>query len=159
MSDTEKMVEQEKIKTQLYLYCKWMDACDWDALRTLFAEEHIHHHGSFTGYLEEFIGFARKTMDKVEASQHSLSNILVDISEDGLSATSESNFYAVHFVKSAHAANMHFDAPAEDTDWLVAGIYKDRWVKRDGKWLIIERIGRHVWDRVEPAKPPSSSSR
>ena len=66
---------------------------------------------------------------------------------------SESNFYAVHFVEAAHAANMHFEAPAEDTDWLVAGIYADRWVKRDGKWMMIERVARHIWERVEPARP------
>lgn len=154
MTEIENLLEEEKIKKQLYLYCRAVDERKWDLLKDFFAEEHVHHHGSFTGSAEEFIGFASRNIENIKACQHSLSNILINISEDGLSAASESNFYAVHFVEAASVSNMHIQGDDVDTDWIVAGEYKDRWVCRAGKWLMIERTGRHIWDRVEPSRRP-----
>lgn len=152
MTEIETLIATENIRKQLYLYCKAIDGKDWDFLRTCFGDEHVHQHGAFTGSADEFIGFARKTLAKIKVCQHSIANVLVEFSDDGLSAKTEANFSAVHLIEAAMAPSMHFEAGNVDTDWIVAGCYHDRWVYRDGGWLIIERKAQHLWERIEPSR-------
>ena len=37
-----------------------------------------------------------------------------------------------------------------ETDWIVAGRYRDTLRLIDNEWKIINRIGSTDWDRVEP---------
>lgn len=158
VNDIELLLAREQIKTQLYTYCKGVDSCNWAMVKSCFAPEHVHQHNAFTGSVDEFIGFASGTMGKVKASQHSIANMVINLSEDGLSASSEANFHALHIIEADNLPKMHFykgivaEGPSVETDWIVAGIYKDKWVFRDGGWLIIQRNASHTWDRVEPSR-------
>lgn len=152
MNDTEKLVAKDKIKTQLCLYCKGIDQRDWSLVRSCFSERHHHKHGPFEGSLDEFIGFASKNLSNVKVSQHSLSNFIITISDDGLSAQSEVNFTAVHLIEASVTEDLTYTIKGKDTDWTVLGNYADQWVFEDGKWQIVKRVASQNWQRVELAK-------
>jgi len=151
MNAQEKMLAREKIRTQLSIYCRAIDQRDWDVVRACFGAEHRHHHGSYEGSLDGFIDFAKVTMQTVSLSHHSLANVIIELSDDGQSATSEANFTAVHLIKPEDDHAKRFDSGGGNTDWMLAGSYKDKWICRNEKWLIVERVGRHHWERLEPS--------
>ncbi len=150
MTELEQLLEREKIRKQLYLYCKGIDERDWDLVRSCFAEEHQHQHPPFEGTLDEFIAFASHAMKFIKTTQHSISNIIVEFAEDGLSANTEANFLAAHFLEASAEKGLSFQTGEHDTDWMVHGRYVDQWVCRDGKWLIIKRNATHEIDKFVP---------
>lgn len=151
MNDIQTLLAKDKIKTQLSLYCKGVDQRDWDLVRSCFGDNHQHQHGAFEGSLDEFIGFASRSLSKIKISQHSLSNLMVTFSDDGLSAQSEVYFTAFHSIEGSAEWSV-FEIHGQDTDWIVAGCYEDRWVCVDDDWLIVKRNARHNWERIEPSK-------
>ena len=156
MSDIDKLFARVKIEEQLYRYCRSIDQKDWDGVRSCFGAEHVHKHGSYTGDLDGFIFFAKPVVNGMHAGHHSISNLVVDVNDDLLSASSQAYFTAVHKIAGSQMAKMKFFTPEMqevDTDWIVAGYYNDQWVFRDGQWLIVERNAGHVWERVEPVTP------
>lgn len=154
MEEIEELLAREKIKQQLYLYCKGVDQRDWALVRSCFGDEHQHHHGSFTGSADKFIEFAKPLMAMIKVTHHSIANVMVNFNEDGLAASSESYFSAVHLVEKPSLPHMPFykEGMSDDMDWAVEGSYADRWVYRDERWLIIERTAAHRWERIEPTK-------
>ena len=152
MNDIEKLLAKDKIQTQLSLYCQGVDRRDWLLVRSCFSERHHHKHGPFEGALDEFIAFASNTLSHVKVSQHSLSNFIITVSDDGLSAQSEVNFTAVHLIEASVTEELTFTIEGKDTDWTVLGNYSDQWVYEDERWLIIKRTASQNWQRVELAK-------
>ncbi len=152
MNDIERLVAKDKIKTQLARYCKGIDTRDWAMVRSCFGEGHQHKHGPFEGTLDEFVGFASNSLSKIEVSQHSLSNFIITIGDDGLTAKSDVNFTAVHLISASITEDLTFNIVGEDTDWTVLGNYADEWVCRDGEWLIVKRVAGQHWQRVELSK-------
>ena len=153
MNDAEMLVAHEKIRTQLYLYCQGIDKRDWPLVRSCFAVEHKHRHGSFAGSLDEFIGFASQVMGVITVSHHSIANVVVDLDDNGLAAKTEANFTAVHSIAAdVETQDFFIETNGIATDWLVAGSYSDRWVFREGRWIIVERNAAHHWERLEPSR-------
>jgi len=158
MNEIDKLLALEAIRQQLYLYCQGVDRRDWPLVRSVFADEHQHSHGSFKGSADEFIKFVSKFMENIKTTQHSITNLLFDFSSDGLSASTYAYFNAVHFIEQHAVAAVkiggsNIDVEDKDTDWIVEGTYEDRWVFRDGQWLIVQRLANHTWERMEPANP------
>ena len=156
MNDIEKLIAKDKIKTQLALYCQGIDQRDWSLVRSCFGEGHHHKHGPFEGSLEDFIGFASNTISHLEVSHHSISNFIITISDDGLSASSQVNFTALHRISASVEEELTFTIKGKDTDWTVAGSYSDNWICENGKWLIIKRVAQQNWQRVELAQARNS---
>lgn len=152
MNDIEKLVAENTIKKQLANYCKGVDTKDWSLVRSCFGDNHEHQHGQFNGSLDEFVSFASSNMTHVSMSQHSLSNFIITINDDGLSAKSEVSFHAVHLIDASVTADLFFNIQGQDNDWIVLGSYVDQWTFKDGQWLIIKRNARHNWERIEPSK-------
>jgi len=156
VNDIEELIAKDKIKTQLAVYCRGVDQRDWSLVRSCFGEHHHHKHGPFEGTLDEFIGFASNTLSNIEVSQHSISNFIITISDDGLSAHSHANFTAVHRIDASIDEDLTFVIKGKDTDWTVAGSYADDWVCENGKWLIVKRVAQQNWQRVELAQARNS---
>lgn len=152
MNDIETLLAKDSIKTKLSLYCKGIDRRGWPLVRSCFSERHHHKHSPFEGSLDDFISFARETLSHVKVSHHSLSNFIISLSDDGLSAQSEVNFIVIHLIEASASAELTFNINGEDTDWTVAGSYADEWICEDGQWLIINRNARQHWQRVELSK-------
>ncbi len=151
MDIVEQLWVREQIRDRLHLYCKGIDRRDYALVRSCFADDHHHDHGGFTGTPDEFVAGAKGLLEKMPATHHSISNVHITLSDDGLSATSEAGFIAYHLIEAGHTEGMPVPTGGKATDWIVAGRYLDRLEYRDGQWLIVERKGIHDWERYEEA--------
>jgi len=136
---------QEQVRRRLITYCKAIDRKDWDLLKSCFSADHHHKHGPYEGDAAGFVEFAQSVLTRFVFTQHSLSNIVIDVSDDGLSAKSECNFSAVH------RTSIPEDGPA--TDMIVEGQYIDELVCVNDVWLFRKRFGENSWVRNEPVEP------
>lgn len=137
----EKLLAKEAIRTKLYRYCRSMDRRD-DALGfSVFTEDCTMDYGlNFQGSGWEFVTWAHKAHDaNYEQTSHQISNILVEISEDGRRAVSEAYLHTLQLT--------HPDAKGRQFELHVAGRYLDKWVCVDGDWKIKAR--RFVQDVAE----------
>lgn len=152
MLDTAEILwAREQIRDRLHLYCKGIDRRDWALVRSCFADNHVHSHGGFVGSADEFVGFASSVLGTIPATHHSISNVHINLAQDGLSAETEANFVAYHLIEAGHQEGTPVPTGGKATDWIVAGRYCDKLEKRDGIWLIVKREAVHDWERHEPA--------
>ena len=142
---------REQIRDRLHLYCKGIDRRDFALVRSCFADDHYHDHSGFTGSPDEFVAAAAGLLAKMPATHHSIANIHITLADDGLSAATEASFVAYHLIEAGHEEGMPVATGGKATDWIVAGRYIDQMELRDGKWLIIKRLGVHDWERYEEA--------
>lgn len=157
MEITDKLWAREEIRDVLHRYCKGIDRKDWALVRSCFADDHVHKHGDFTGPPDEFVFFASEVLKKVPATHHSISNVHITLSDDGMKASTEANFVAYHYVDAGNPDFAPVPTEGKATDWIVAGRYCDDMEKRDGKWIIVRREAFHDWERYDEANGPSVS--
>jgi 3-phenylpropionate/cinnamic acid dioxygenase small subunit len=157
MDKVEQLLAREEIRDILHCYCKGIDRRDWKLVRSCFADDHIHKHAEYTGPPDEFIGFASQILEKVPDTHHSISNVHIDFSSDGNSASTEANFVAYHYIQEGTPEFTPVPTGGKATDWIVAGRYCDKFEKRDGKWIIVRREAFHDWERYEEANPRPDS--
>lgn len=136
----------QQIQERLFLYCRAVDERDWELLRSCFGPGHTHEHGPFSGDADAFVEFAKERLGEYAYTLHSLSNIMIKLSDDGLSATSVCNYASIHRTHPSEDGSM--------TDMLVQGQYHDRLVCLDGVWLFINRLGTMPWVRHDPVVQP-----
>lgn len=151
MDIADKLWAREEIRDILHRYCKGIDRRDWDLVRACFADDHVHKHGEFEGPADEFVGFASEILKKVPATHHSISNVHIDLSEDGTKASTEANFVAYHYIEAGVPDFGPVPTGGKATDWIVAGRYCDHLEKRDGSWIIVRREAFHDWEHYEEA--------
>jgi hypothetical protein len=143
---------REQIRDRLHLYCKGIDRRDWVLARSCFADDHEHNQAGFVGTADEFIGFAQMVLQNVSETHHTIGNVHIQLSDDGLSATTEANFIAYHRIDEGHFEGTMVPTNGKATDVIVAGRYCDTMQKRNGQWIIVKRDGLHEWQRIEEAK-------
>ena len=141
----EEIRAREKIRERIHIYCRAVDEGDWKTLRSCFGEGHKHIHGSFEGNADEFVAFARRSLEAMPHVHHAITNQTIALSDDGTRASSHAYFTSFHRLKDGETGEM--------MDWIVAGHYADELVLQGGEWLIVKREGVHHWDRYEPASP------
>ena len=146
------LAAREDIRDVLHRYCKGIDRRDWAMVRSCFGDDHIHSHGEFTGSPDEFIGFASAVLTTIPATHHSISNVHIDLADDGLSAATDANFVAYHLIEAGHFEGTPVPTGGQATDWIVAGRYLDRFECRSGQWIIVRRQAVHDWERTDPAR-------
>ena len=151
MDIVEQLWAREQIRERLHLYCKGIDRRDFALVRSCFADDHYHDHGGFNGSPDEFVAAAAGLLAKMPATHHSISNVHITLSEDGLSAAVEASFVAYHLIEAGHKDGMPVPTGGKATDWIVAGRYLDQMELRNGTWLIVNRLGVHDWERYEDA--------
>lgn len=152
MDIVEQLWAREQIRDLLHRYCKGIDRRDFALVRSCFADDHHHDHNGFNGSPDEFVTAAAGLLAKIPATHHSISNVEITLSDDGRSASTEANFIAYHLIEAGHDEGMPVPTLGKATDWIVAGRYLDRMELRDGKWLIVNRLGIHDWERHDEAK-------
>lgn len=151
MDVLQELQAREAIRDHLHKYCKGIDRKDWALVRSCFADDHVHKHGDFTGPPDQFVAFASAVLDSIPATHHSISNVHIDFSDDGLSAATEANFVAYHYIMANAPDTTPVPTGGKATDWVVAGRYCDRFEKRNGQWIIVKREAFHDWERYEDA--------
>lgn len=147
---TEQLWAREQIRDLLHRYCQGIDRRDWPLVRSCFAQDHRHSHGTFTGSADEFVGFASAVLGTIPVTHHTIGNIRIELADDLQSATSEANFIAYHRIAAGHLEGTPVPTGGRETDWIVAGRYRDRLEQRSRQWLIVRRDAVHDWERVDP---------
>jgi hypothetical protein len=113
----------------------YLDRRDWDGLTELFTERVYTDYTSLWGgtpreaTVGELLSTAaqgswRRTMDGLEATQHLITNVLVDL--DGDEARATANVVGVHRLTNPHGSPL----------WTVGGTYEFGLVRADGRWRI-----------------------
>ncbi len=116
-------VDKRKITDLVYAYCKAADRCDTALMKTLYHEDAIDDHGSFScGPAMNFIARLPEIEAPMEILHHNITTINIRL--DGDYAEGEIYLIAMH---SGHQDGRRFDL-------LVGGRYLDRYERRRGVW-------------------------
>ena len=91
MTDLEILVEKDKIRDQIYTYCRALDRIDFELGYTIFAEDSEVDYGpTYKGTGRGFIDMMLKMHTKqMLSTHHMMTNILIKLNEDGTKAVSE----------------------------------------------------------------------
>ncbi len=134
MTDLEILIEKDKIKDQIFNYCRALDRIDFDLGYTIFAEDSEVDYGpTYKGTGRGFIDMMLKMHKTMVSTHHMMTNILIKLNEDGTKAASETYMYAACKYKDRKTKKATFTVEARCRDI-------DKWEKRDGKWVIVKRI-------------------
>jgi hypothetical protein len=121
------MVDREAIRDALYRYSRGVDRCDEAMLRSVYWEDAEDDHCLFVGRREALIAWVLPLLRGMDASQHTIGNILIRLHGDH--ADVESYYHGYHRVTHG----------GKTADSIQAGRYVDRFEKRGDEWRIIRR--------------------
>ena len=116
-------------------YAAAIDRREWDELDEVFVPDAHVAYGfvpSMTG-TEAVKKFVSNTLAHLDSTQHMVSNH--QVGADGEGAKSRCYLHAQHTKAKTEGGN----------NYVVGGIYRDRWVKTDAGWRIAERYLEMLW--------------
>ena len=129
-----------EITSRVYEYAYGIDLRDWDLYRSIFADEVTVDFSSYQGgggartmAADDWVAGLVPLFTGLDATQHSMSNPLVDI--DGDIARCRMYMQAAHFL---------FDDP--EPEFTIGGYYDDRLIRRDDGWRVTA-VTLTVWWR------------
>jgi len=122
----------EAIRLVMFRYCDTIDRGDFEATGALFTPDATYGPigrtpavggASVTAALERNV----LLYNGVPSTRHNVSNVMIELGEDGVSATAQSYLHVLH------------QAPGGPIITMVAGTYFDRFVLADGEWRFAAR--------------------
>jgi hypothetical protein len=134
----DELADREAIRDCLYRYCRGVDRCDPDMLRSAYWEDAWDDHLGFSGDREALIAWLIPAVRGMDQVMHMTGNILIRLHGD--TASVESYFYGIHRVPSETGPR----------DIIGAGRYADRMEKRNDEWRIAHRTVITDWFRNYP---------
>jgi ketosteroid isomerase-like protein len=110
------------------------DAQDWVAISAAFVADavYVHPGGRLEG-VDEIVERTRNALRVLDASQHLVGSITVEV--DGDTASSLACFQAQHVRNSTPGGDLY----------TIAGTYDDRWVRTPDGWRIASRTQTYNW--------------
>ncbi len=129
------LVDRADIADLSVRYTRALDRRDWQLLRTCFTDDAtIDYEGMdpIDGP-DALVDVCRGVLDQLDASQHLLGNLVVDVHGDD----AESECYL-------HAQHVRRGTPGGDT-YIVAGTYADRLRREPDGWKITHRRLTVTW--------------
>jgi hypothetical protein len=138
--ELEVMLAERAIQRVLTSYSRGVDRFDFEAVRACYWPDGTDDHGSFTGGVDEFITFVRKSLNRFERTAHFLGNMLIDVDLGRGLARAET--YAVAF-------HRYTDGEGYPTDMWAGLRYVDRFERRHGEWRINARVCAYDWRRTD----------
>ena len=157
MNVMEEQQQCERIRTVIHKYCRAIDERRFDDVMASFSADAKIKHGSYNDTAKNFVGFLSNVLNRMEDSLHTLGGIIVEFERHDL-AYSHATFTSFHRISAQHAKVGPVVTNGVDTDWIVAGRYRDTLQLIKGEWKIIDRIGTTDWDRVEPSRGSTARS-
>ena len=121
------LADREAIRDCLYRYCRGVDRCDEDMLRSVYWEDAFDDHCLFAGKREELIAWVLPLLRQRESTSHTISNILIRVFGD--KAHAESYFEGYHVIRTETGPK----------GFLQGGRYLDSFERRQGEWRIAVR--------------------
>lgn len=149
MNAIEENLQRERIRNVIYNYCRAIDERNYNDVMASFAADATIKHGAYNGTAKGFIEFLSDVLNKMDVTLHNVGGIIVTFEGDDL-AHSRATFSSFHRMSGEHAQVGPVVTNGVETDWIVAGQYRDTLRLINGEWKIIDRIGSTDWDRVQP---------
>jgi len=155
-------LDRQEIEQVLKLYCRAIDRCDIDLLKTIYHPDGTDDHGSFSGNAMEFAEFIIPELRRgITDGIHTVTHCTIDV--DGDFATSEAYYWAYQRAHGGEEAVTAFFGPtyaakakANGTidqyhDYYCGGRYIDLFERRDGQWKILRRKITNEWNDIRPS--------
>lgn len=122
-----------------YEYAFGIDTRNYPLLRSIFVDEIKMDFSSYNGRLaaklaaDEWVAGCARLFDGLDATQHSMTNPLVDVAEGGRHATQRMAMQAAHFL--------------DGIEFTIGGWYEDSLLRTDSGWRM-SAVTLHVtWRR------------
>jgi SnoaL-like protein len=148
------LLDKQSIYEVLVRYCRGVDRCDEDLIRSAFHADSYDDHGYWKGPGHELAPFLADRLRKANsATTHSITNVLIEL--DGDLARSEAQVHATLIRKGSDPVEVD----------VVGARYLDRLSRRAGTWRIEHRIvvldwrKTDVWADSAPAVPTEGFAR
>jgi hypothetical protein len=138
----QELLDKQAITDLLRRYCRGVDRCDEELVRSVYHEDAFDDHGYWKGPGHEFATFITERLRAANtASLHSVTNVLIDL--DGDLASCEAHVYA---------SMVRRDSDPQMIDFF-AGRYLDRLERRRNRWGITHRVVVLDWVRSDTGGP------
>jgi hypothetical protein len=121
------LADREAIRDCLHRYCRGVDRCDEEALRSAYWEDALDDHSLFAGQREALIAWILPLLRARETTQHKVTNALIRL--HGPRADVETYFEGYHVLRNGDALTAN----------LQGGRYLDTFERRGGEWRILRR--------------------
>ena len=132
------LLDKQSIYELLVSYCRGVDRCDEDLIRSAFHDDSYDDHGYWKGPGRELAPFLADRLRKANsATTHSIMNVLIELQGD--LARSEAQ---------VHATLIRRGSDPVEVD-VVGARYLDRLSRRAGTWRIERRTVVLDWQRTE----------
>lgn len=124
--DMRALIERQKIYDVIIRYCRGVDRCDVELLRSVYHEDAIDDHGMFKGRGVDFAEWIIDwTFKNLRRGQHVIGNFSCDLQGD----VAFTETYCISFSEDVTGRNA-----------TVYNRYIDRFEKRNGEWKIADRL-------------------
>jgi uncharacterized protein YceH (UPF0502 family)/ketosteroid isomerase-like protein len=160
--EVQALLDKQAIHEVLAKYCRALDRCDVELMKSVYWEDAVDAHGIFHGNAHEFCEFiVRSVQDWFEVATHVITNLLIDLRGDV--AYTEAYLYSYCRVTGTrekveavfgpeYAAKQTYDPANPVThDFVMGGRYVDKLQKRNGEWRILRRTVVHDWNQNGPS--------
>ena len=135
----QRTLDQQEIADVIHRYCRGIDRCDYDLVRSCYHPDGIDDHGDFRGGVDDFIAYVQRGLPTFERTMHFIGNVLIEPKGD----TARAESYAI----------AHHRIPARgskpERDYNVGLRYVDDFERRHGEWKIAARVCIFDWWRID----------
>jgi len=151
----QRMIDQQSIRDVVYRYCRGIDRCDYELVRSCYHADATADHGDYRGDIDGFLSYVQQGLPRDGRTMHFIGNVLIEIDDATPDrARAESYLVANHRLPTSRTK------PERD---FVAGLrYVDDFERREGSWRIATRVCVFEWSRIDPVPPggwvPSEAS-
>lgn len=136
------LLDEQAIRKVVLRYCRGIDRLDRELVRSCYHDDATDEHGSFSGGVDEFMGWAFRVASRYDVTMHFVGNLLVELGaprSDGHRAARAETYGISHHRRAG--------GPPE-SNLLVGFRYVDRFERRgDGVWRIARRVCATEWVR------------
>jgi hypothetical protein len=141
MSTLELLAAKDAITDATLRYCRGIDRCDADLVKSSYHPDAYDDHGTFKGNAWEFADIVTKSLKRYLATMHAIMNhSITDVDLAAGTANGEIYVTAYHLREADGRRTI-------DIWW---GRYIDEYTRRDGDWRISSRVVVHEWTMQQP---------
>jgi hypothetical protein len=141
MAEAQAAWDHLQISKVLATYCRAIDRCDTELLKSVYWPDALEEHGIFNGKAWDFAEFIVPMLSGMKSTMHLIANTLIELQGDSRAAV-ETYVCAYHSVP---------DGNGGQSDLIVGGRYLDRLEKRQAQWRIAHRTFVLDWNQNQPS--------
>jgi hypothetical protein len=141
MTTLEVLAAKDAITDACLRYCRGIDRCDAELVKSSYHADAYDDHGTFKGNAWEFADLATQSLKRYLATMHATMNHLIT-EVDTVSGTAKGEIYVnAYHLREADGKKV------VDVWW---GRYIDEYSRKNGDWRISSRVVVHEWTAQMP---------